>query len=141
MHDIPSGFTPLDIKATAGGPCFEQRIGPLHISRGERPSRLGLWLEPQHCNFRGMAHGGLIASLCDMALAIALFEEIGDPSGSTISLNVDYIGGAPAGTWIETSAELLKTTGGVLFARCHVLAGGHPIANASGVFKLPRTPR
>jgi acyl-CoA thioesterase len=79
-----------------------------------RPSyaRLSLVVEPRHTNSFGSVHGGVIATLMDTVMGIALraSHEPGDRDlvgQSTIEMNVSFLKGAPQGDRLVVEARLL----------------------------------
>src|SRR5207245_10555691 len=64
---VPHGFKPL----ARSSPVIEM-IGPVY-ARGEGAGLvLGLRAERKHCNMRGTVHGGILATLADVALGYSL---------------------------------------------------------------------
>jgi acyl-coenzyme A thioesterase 13 len=74
----PAGFSPI----FRVSPVIEM-IGPVY-SRGEGLElELGMYAQPKHCNMRGAVHGGILATLADMALGYTLaFPRIRRPVSS-----------------------------------------------------------
>jgi acyl-coenzyme A thioesterase 13 len=67
MSEIPTGFEPLFRSSP-----FLEVIGPLY-SRGKGADLvIGLRAAEKHCNARGMVHGGVLATITDIALGYAL---------------------------------------------------------------------
>jgi acyl-coenzyme A thioesterase PaaI-like protein len=54
----------------------------------------------------------------------------------TISLQIDYMGSAPLGSWVQGEGEVLRTTRNMLFGQALVSADGSPALRVSGIFKL-----
>ena len=138
--DAPEGYVP----ATHGGP-YARELGPFHVLRGDAEVRLGLRVQPRHCNTAGMAHGGLVASLADLGLIHAVSvrrERGGQPRVplSTVNLSLDYLGPAPAGCWLEIRAVVTRLGGSIAFVEGGIFADGAHVGRASGVFSI-RAPR
>ena len=93
----------------------------------------------EHLNPKGMVHGGIIAGLLDLIMAIAAGSHP-DPEqrrfSVTLSLSMNFIGSAPARPW-ELRAE---TTGGgkrTCFCDGRIEdTDGNLVATAQGAFKL-----
>src|SRR5262245_56451884 len=102
--DIPSGFRPL----FRTSPVLDL-IGPLYC-RGEGADLvIGLRIEGKHCNARGTIHGGILATLADVALGYTMAFASNPPvSLVTANLTLDFAGTATIGDWLETSVEVLK---------------------------------
>ena len=127
---IPAGFKPLQRQSP-----FNQLIGPLY-TKGEGADRvIGLLAETKHCNSRGSVHGGLLATLADLALGYTM-AFLSDPpkSAVTASLTIDYAGSAKAGDWLEVRTDVQKGSGRLMFANCYIHVGDARIVRASAVF-------
>lgn len=114
---------------------------PIYRCSKERTVYLGVLLAAQHCNSRGLVHGGFIAALADNAMGYtcnkAMQADDRPITGLvTISLNVDYIGAAKLGQWMTWEPELLKATRTIAFAQAMVLADGKPVARTNASFKI-----
>jgi acyl-coenzyme A thioesterase 13 len=110
-------------------------IGPVY-SRGEgRDLALGLRAESKHCNMRGGVHGGILATLADVALGYAMAFSTTPPTGLvTVNLTLDFAGTARVGDWIEARVDVQKQGGRLAFANCYITVGEQRIVRASGVF-------
>ena len=54
----------------------------------------------------------------------------------TVSLQIDYLGPAKLGAWVQGEAQVLRTTRNLLFGQGLVSADGEPAMRFSGIFKL-----
>ena len=127
---IPPGFKPLHRSSP-----FSTLVGPLY-TKGEGTDRMiGLLAEDKHCNSRGIVHGGLLATLADLALGYTI-AFLSDPpkSAVTASLTIDYVGSAKVGDWLEVHTDVQKSGGRLTFANCYVHVGEARIVRASAVF-------
>ena len=132
--DTPPGFEPL----FRTSPVLDL-IGPLY-SRGEGQHRvLGLRAQTKHCNSRGTVHGGILATLADVALGYTMAFS-SDPPGNlvTANLSLDYAGSAKAGDWLETHVDIQKQGSRLSFANCYIQVEGERIVRASAVFLVAR---
>ncbi len=130
--DVPADFQPL----FRTSPALEL-IGPVY-SRGEGGQRvLGLRAQKKHCNSRGSVHGGILATLADVALGYAMAFS-SDPPGRlvTANLSVDYAGTAKAGDWLEACVDIQKQGSRLSFANCYIVVAGERIVRASAVFAV-----
>lgn len=130
---IPDGFRPIAM----GGPFIEVN-GPLYGRwTGER-LQLGFRVEPRHVNPVGTCHGGMLASFCDMLLPAMTMYQGSDGRRSflpTINLQIDYLGPAPLGSWVQGEGEVLRRTRTMVFAQAQVVADGEPALRCSGIFR------
>ena len=133
MTRAPAGFTPLP----AASP-FNELVGPLHERRSEGLVSLGLRVEGKHSNSRGICHGGVLATLADLALGYALMARTGSRAGFvTAHLDIDYAGAAELGDWIHSEVEVQRVGSRLAFATGYLCVGASRIARMSGIFALP----
>lgn len=132
MTNPPAGFEPLFRTSP-----FLETIGPLY-SRGKGADlRVGLRAERKHCNARGLVHGGVLATMADIALGYGL-AYLSDPPLSlvTASLTLDFAGSAKQGEWLEARVDIQKTGSRLAFANCYINVGEARIVRASAVFAV-----
>lgn len=136
MKDIPEGF--VRAGRTRHNP-FNEMVGPFYERRQGTEVSLGLRIEERHCNSRGICHGGLLATLADLALGYACLAA-GKPGGPTsfvtVNLSLDYTGSAKVGDWVQSEVEVQKTGARLAFANGYLVAEGVRIVRASAIFAL-----
>jgi uncharacterized protein (TIGR00369 family) len=135
---VPADFEPLTTSP------FSERVGPLYISRRDGVPVLGLLVEPHHTNRAGRVHGGLLATIADIALSRAAWDRV--PEGSTIAtadLHISYLGNVNAGAWIEAWPSIERVGRGVIHTSCLVESEGEPLAKilATVAVRLPEIGR
>lgn len=130
MNAPADGFKPL----FRSSPVIDL-IGPVY-SKGEGIDLvLGLRVEPKHCNMRGTLHGGILATLADVALGYTVAFSTEPPTGLiTASLSLDFAGTAKIGDWLEAKVDVQKKGGRLAFANCYISVGEQRIVRASAVF-------
>jgi uncharacterized protein (TIGR00369 family) len=134
---IPEGFRSFDMADD-----FVRLIGPLFVRLESDGPRLGLLLERRHGNPLGVAHGGCLVTLVDMAMGFACGFATGKPVvHPTITLNTDFVRGARIGQWVEGKAVVTRRTPNFVFARCDLVSAGEVVLSASGVFRVPAEAR
>ncbi len=128
--NIPQGFKPL----FRTSPVLEL-IGPLYFRGDGADLALGLRAQAKHCNSRGTVHGGMLATLADVALGYTMAFASDPPANLiTANLSLDYAGSAKAGDWLEAHVDIQKQGSRLSFANCYILAGEQRIVRASAVF-------
>ena len=128
----PVGFEPHDHRSPATDPWE-----PLFSRKTERAVVLGLRAGPAHSNSRGFVHGGVIAALADNAMGHSCVRASGHPGSLvTVSLNVDFLGMALEGQWLEFDTMFVKPGRTLCFAQAFVTADGRPCARANAVFRV-----
>ena len=128
--EIPPEFQPLFRKS----PVLDL-IGPLY-SRGRGADLvIGLRAEAKHCNARGTVHGGILATLADVALGYTLAFSSTPPANLiTANLTLDFAGTAKVGDWLETHVDVQKRGGRLSFANGYITVDAQRIVRASAVF-------
>ena len=130
MAAIPEGFRRIPRLSP-----FNALVGPLYERRDGDTVSIGLAVEEKHTNSRGICHGGVLATLADLALGYAMLARSGDKgSFVTAHLAVDYAGSARAGDWIESKVEIQHLGSRLAFANCYLVSGSKPIVRASAIF-------
>src|SRR6185503_15683680 len=86
MSDIPEGY---ELVQRTQGPGFAGLAGPFYAKREGRALSLGLRIEQRHLNSRGTCHGGLLATLADIALGYSCVAASEDGKGRTsVTMNL-----------------------------------------------------
>jgi len=132
LKNAPAGFQPL----FRTSPVLDL-IGPF-FSKGKGADLvIGLRVEAKHCNARGTVHGGILATLADVALGYTMATASTPPANLvTANLTLDYAGTAKIGDWLETHVDIQKQGNRLAFANCYITAGEERIVRASAVFLL-----
>lgn len=130
MSAIPEGFRPLSRTSP-----FTELLGPIYQKKDSSGLVIGIVAEQKHCNARGIVHGGLLATLADIAMgySAAFSTEPATPIVTT-SQTIDYVGKAEIGDWIEVHTDVQKVGRSTAFASCYFHVGSTRIARASAVF-------
>lgn len=133
---VPKGFEKLN----RGGPYFVA-LGPVYERNiNEQEAVFGLHIRSDHLNGNGIAHGGMLATLADSFLGIAILRAHPDKRTATVSLTTDFMEAARPGEWVEASVEIHRSGGRLTFAVCSLYVGERRILRASGVFAMsPKT--
>ena len=129
---VPDGFKPARI-----GGAFMALNGPLYARlQGDR-LQLGFRVEARHTNPLNICHGGMLATFADMLLPCVAIYQGGTERRflPTISLQVDYLGSAAPGAWVQGEGEVLRTTRNMVFVQGLVSADAVPAMRVSGIFK------
>jgi uncharacterized protein (TIGR00369 family) len=139
-HSAPPSAPPGFERLNRGGP-YMANLGELYCRRdeGERGNEIvfAMRIEDKHTNMRGIAHGGMLASLADssLGLGLTLYCE-GRQSFVTVNLSTDFIDAARPGDWVEAHVEVQKLGKRMAFANCFLQVGTRRILRASGVFAV-----
>jgi uncharacterized protein (TIGR00369 family) len=131
-----------DLPLMAGNPLLE----PLFDHLGIRLTRWNpgfaefeLEIERRHLNYLGSLHGGVIATLLDVACGYSGLRSISNSSAdlvATVMLTISYHAGVTKGT-IKASGRVTGGGRSLYFASGEIVAqDGTLIATAQGTFKL-----
>ncbi|MFT4044299.1 MAG: PaaI family thioesterase [Gordonia sp. (in: high G+C Gram-positive bacteria)] len=110
-------------------------IGPLWSHRGDDGLRFAFVIDERHLNGRGVAHGGVLAGLADVALGYAGALTHDPPAQLiTATLTIDYVGTAAPGDVVVSTTDVQKIGRRLGFANCYLSVGDTRIVRASAVF-------
>jgi len=132
MSAIPEGFDVLPRTSP-----FTQMIGPIYQKKDPSGLIIGLLVEEKHCNARGLAHGGVLGTLADIAMGYSAAFSTNPPTALvTTSQTMDYMGKAKIGDWLEVHTEVQKVGRTLAFAHCQFMQGAQSIARSTAVFSV-----
>jgi uncharacterized protein (TIGR00369 family) len=130
--DVPDGFEPLFRTSP-----FVDLLGPLYSRRRAGDFAVGLVAQAKHCNKRGSVHGGVMATLADIALGYGISYASDPPLALvTASLTLDFAGSAKQGDWLEARVDVQKTGSRLAFANCYIWAADQRVVRASAAFAV-----
>ncbi len=132
---IPAGFEPYDLSSMP----YLSGFGDVYVHTGVDHLLLGLRVQPNHSNSLGVAHGGMLATIVDVACGRALRQqsETNRPV-VTISLDLKYLSSARLGDWLEVHTSVRKGSGNIVFCNCEVRVGERVVITSANVFKFIR---
>lgn len=118
---------------------FFQELGAELLEFQSQRAVLGLTLEPRHLNNAGNLHGGVVATLLDVAMGLCgTYAENPDDRrvAMTLSMNVNFSATVGAGTRVQAVAACRKNGHKIFMASCDLLDdNGTLLAFGEGVFK------
>ncbi|PWR22310.1 PaaI family thioesterase [Zavarzinia compransoris] len=118
---VTAPWAPIYTRAVAGAPSLALRV------------------RAAHANGRGLLHGGVLSTLADNAMGLAVAAaERGLTGLVTVSLSLDFIGAVRLGQWLEVVPVLVRATRGLAFTEARATADGEACARASAVFRVLR---
>jgi uncharacterized protein (TIGR00369 family) len=126
--DVPDGFVrnPRSSPLTAPWePVFYREL--------EGSVQLGLRVAEPHCNSRGFAHGGLIASLADNAMGLSLWRST-QASAVTTHLSLDYMRSVRCGQWLQFEPRVVRVGKSLGVVDALITADGTVVARADATF-------
>jgi len=134
--DVPEGFAPL----FRTSPLLDA-LGPFYGKGTGADLVIGLRAAEKHTNSRGTVHGGVLATIGDIALGYTMAFSSDPPRrATTASLTIDYIGSAKTGDWIEARVDKYKIGNTLAFANAYLTANDTQVARVSAVFSVLPSP-
>ena len=117
---------------------FIKELGVEFISAGDGRSVVALSLEPWHLNSWSVAHGGVLMSLLDVAMAVAGRSlEASAGGGVTVEMKTSFLQPAKAGSRLIVSGHAFHRSTTMAFCEGEVRdADDRLIAKAMGTFKF-----
>ncbi len=118
---------------------FVNHVGPLFQSVENAPGEitLGLMVELVHTNTMGFMHGGMIATICDSAMARAAVFKLNRRT-VTLRMGMEYFDPVRKGDWLTAHGRLVGHDEEVAQTECVILVDGEVRARGTGVFRLLR---
>jgi acyl-coenzyme A thioesterase 13 len=105
------------------------------MSRGEGDRlEIGLLVGPTHLNGRGRLHGGVSATLLDVAIGYMLSARTNGRRRLTASMTVDYRNSAGLGDWLDVVLDRTDEDGRKTLASGRLMAGDRLIAEVRVLF-------
>ena len=92
-------------------------------------------LDQRHVNLQGLAHGGVIATIGDIAMGLAIRTMVGpDRSHLTIEIGVHYLRPAPPGA-LRSNGRAVRVGTRIAYAEADISdAEGRLVARATGSY-------
>ena len=121
---------------------FLAMLGAELVERGDGSATLALNLSEMHLRTRGIAHGGVIATLLDSAMGVAVSTQTPDGCFAvTCQLNVHFIRPGWNGERLLISADVSHSGATTSVAQAEMTtADDVRVALASGTFSFVRIP-
>jgi acyl-coenzyme A thioesterase 13 len=134
MDRAPSDFEPARF---AKG--FLDRSGPYFQRRDPGGTVVGLRIEEGHLNYVGVAHGGVLTAMADVALSLQVHElEVPSLSPVTASLTTNFLGAARLGDWLEAHSRIDQIGKRLAHTSGEIRRGPEVIMTMTGVFAIRR---
>ena len=116
---------------------FAEHLGLSLHAFADGQSELRIDIREAHCNSRLVAHGGVLMTLLDMAMATAARSGTGAPGAITIEMKTSFLRAAEGS--LRANGKLIHRTATMAFCEAEVHNAKNQLcARASGTFKLMR---
>ena len=129
LSPVPPGFGPI----FRSSPVLDALGGFMSHGEGEK-LEVGLLVSPTHLNARGRLHGGVSATLLDVAMGYMLSARTNGRRWLTARMTIDYRSGAELGEWLHVLLDRTEENGRKTFAFGRLMSGERLIAEMSVLF-------
>ena len=129
----PAGFS-----IETGTDPAEDLIGPFYLNRDGEKTIAGMRVEAKHCNGMETVHGGVLMTFADFALCAHARYLTDDQHIVTVTLNTEFVDGAPIGSWLESRSEIIRRTHRLVFVQGLIHCNHKPLLTFSGIGKRIR---
>ena len=129
------------LRARLSDSPFHTWLGVGVVEASEGWVRLGLEAQQQHLNLQGLVHGGLLATLADTAMGLAIRTSVEpDRRHVTIALHVQFLRPGRPGR-IEASGQAVRVGRSVGHAEATLVDDrGRELARAQGTYSVTPLP-
>jgi uncharacterized protein (TIGR00369 family) len=114
---------------------FAGRIGVTEGGSGDGRARLALEADEGHLNPAGTVHGGVLATLLDAAMGLAVRSVVDDGTPATSQLTTAYLRPGRTGRLVAT-ASVRQRGKALLVCEAEVQQEGEAVATALATFAL-----
>jgi uncharacterized protein (TIGR00369 family) len=135
-ENIKPAFDPArDGWEPAQSAAFGTLVGPIWRKQVGERLRFGFIVAAKHMNRAGNVHGGMLMSLADQSMAMASRPANGGKRQATMELNIQFIGPAHLGEFVEAHPAVVRVTRSVVFMEAKMFVGERIVASANGIWK------
>jgi acyl-coenzyme A thioesterase 13 len=119
----PDGYEPF-LPSPFGG-----LVGPLYAGRRDSGPTLAVRVASEHGNRNGLAHGGLMMTVADIALTRAALEQLPPNSRvATADLHIAFLESVAEGEWLEAIPSIDRVGRSLIHGSCVLEAGAKTAA-------------
>ncbi|MFE1599560.1 PaaI family thioesterase [Methylobacterium sp. ID0610] len=115
---------------------FMDLIGPVWQRRSDDGMLYGLLVAEKHRNRNGVAHGGVMATLLDMAIGRTASDAQGGRKQATIGLDVQFLAPVQVGDFLVAACRTVRATRTIMFMHGELRVGDRVCAVAQGTWKI-----
>ena len=126
---------PPDFQLEAGTDPAEDLCGPFYLRRAGDTLTAGMRVLDKHCNSMASIHGGILMMFADFALCAQARYGTDDKHIVTVSLNTEFVDGAPAGAWLASRGEVVRRTRRLVFVQGIIHEADRPVLTYNDIGK------
>src|SRR3989338_812443 len=121
---------------------FDKDLGVQVVNTKKGYCKVRLNVKPKHLNHGGIVHGGVLASLCDIALAGSIFRVLKkDEWCVTAELSIEYLSPVFPGESIFGYGKLIKRGNTLAFVEGGIVTkSGKHVTRAHGIWVIKSKP-
>lgn len=120
---------------------FEQHAGPFYHRRTTDGSiRCAMRVSGKQLNGGGFIHGGALMTFADFCLFAVAQDALHEAPAVTATFNCEFVAAVAAGSLIECTGEVIRSTRSLVFVRGLMRSGDAPVLSFSGTLKKIRLP-
>lgn len=137
MADRSTGLPEEAEEVSTGG--FNAYVGPLYrLPDAEEGTvkRFAFVIADKHMNAGGSVHGGMLMTLADVAMGRTARLATDAASGSTVSLNCDFVGPGRLGDLVEARVRVTRRARTMVFVSAELWARDRLLLVATGLWKI-----
>ncbi len=135
--EIPEGFVLSRFRSK-----FLDAAGPIYVKQDGDSQLVGIRVKKGQTNHVRTAHGGVLATLADVALSLLVHESADPPLPVvTLSLTTNYLAGARLGEWVEARAKIDRISKKFAYCSGKFWSDDRLVMTATGVFSVVRQTR
>jgi uncharacterized protein (TIGR00369 family) len=111
-------------------------VGPVWRRVRDGRTVYGMATTQKHANRNGVAHGGVVMTLLDMALGRTSSDAHGGGRQATIGLDVQFLAPVRVGDFLVAECRVVRATRAILFMHGTLRVGDEVCAVAQGTWKV-----
>ena len=132
--DVPDGFRPADFRNG-----FLDATGPYFTRRDDGIILVGLRVTKGHINHIGLAHGGMLTTLADVALSLKVNRAEKPPLPvATVNLTTNFLSGAKLDDWVVATARIDRMGKRMAYTSGSIRVDDRLLMTMTGVFAILR---
>jgi uncharacterized protein (TIGR00369 family) len=136
---MTASFAPPEGYRAYGQPGgFLHELGPVYVAHRAGGEIVMLPTEARHANGAGSVSGGVVMTLLDIAMGVAVSAACGtEVPCPSMQINANFVSAGKVGQVLVASAEIQRVTSAVAFASATLTCGAEVVGTATGVFRIP----
>ncbi len=132
MTQVPEGFKLADFSGN-----FLKSNGPFYVRKDDDRWLVAQWVEEKHVNYIDVAHGGMLSTLCDVAMSTQPYlASEGKPAVTTTTMTVNFLSVAKLGDLLLADCRMTRMGKRTAHVQGAIYRGDDILVTMSGVFGI-----